>query len=70
MPGDRGPFDDAGIRRAVPAVCFLGVIVVVSYLTSPNTSHDPGTALEIGLAVLLPAAVLVALRWWAVRPRR
>lgn len=73
MPGDRGPLDDAvlspGMKRGVAAACFIGFMAVVSYLTSPNTGHDLGTALAIALAVVFTVAVLLALRWLAVRPR-
>jgi len=56
--------------RGSAAASFIGVVGVVSYLTSPNTGRDLRTALAMALAVVAVVVVLLALRWLAVRPRQ
>jgi hypothetical protein len=74
MQRDRDPRADAvlspGVRRGVAAASFVGIVGVASYLGSPNTSRDVGTALAMAITDVAVIAVLLTFRWLAVRARR
>jgi hypothetical protein len=59
-----------GVKRSVVAVSFIGLVSVGSYLGSPNTDHDAGTALGMALAMAVVVVACLAARWAAVRPER